>query len=210
MSHYFDKQPHSKSNEVVVQVELAGLSFKMATDSGVFSHRHLDAATALLLGEAPAPPTCGDLLDLGCGTGAIAIALAMRSPDAQVWAIDTNTRALKLTADNAKRNKLDNIRTLSPDQVPAEIRFATIWSNPPIRIGKPALHELLLLWLGRLATGGSATVVVHKHLGSDSLQRWLVDNGHPTQRITSSAGFRVLQIDGPVRGGAEQARSSPQ
>ena len=75
-------------------------------------------------------------------------------------------------------------------------RFAAIWSNPPIRIGKPALHELLTRWLGRLTPDGVAHLVVHKHLGADSLQRWLTDDaGHHAERISTSGGYRILRID---------------
>jgi 16S rRNA G1207 methylase RsmC len=119
--------------------------------------------------------------------------MALRSPDATVWAVDVNERARTLCAGNAQRNGLGNVRVAAPDEVPEEVRFATIWSNPAIRIGKPALHAMLLRWFGRLESGGEAVMVVHKHLGSDSLQRWLTEQGYPTDRLSSSSGFRVLR-----------------
>jgi 16S rRNA (guanine1207-N2)-methyltransferase len=85
------------------------------------------------------------------------------------------------------------VRVATPDEVPTDVTFDCIWSNPPIRIGKPALHEMLLTWLARLTPAGTATMVVHKHLGGDSLQRWLIEQGHPTERIASSSGYRILQ-----------------
>src|SRR5262249_49028650 len=145
----------------------------MATDRGVFSHGHLDTGTSLLLREAPAPGATGDLLDLGCGSGAIALTMALRSPRARVWAVDVNARALELTAANAARNGV-TVQAASPDEVPEDVRFATIWSNPPIRIGKAQLQRLLRRWLSRLTDDGTAVLVVQKHLGADSLQRWLV------------------------------------
>lgn len=187
-----------ESATVAVDVALGDVAFTMLTDRGVFSHGHLDTGTSLLLREAPPPAERGDLLDLGCGSGAIALTMALRSPDATVWAIDTNARARALTETNAERNGLTNVRVAAPDDVPAEISFATIWSNPPIRVGKVALHALLLRWLGRLVEVGDAVLVVQKHLGADSLQRWLTEHGHPTERIVSKAGFRVLRI-GPGR-----------
>ncbi len=192
MSHYFDNKQHVISDEIIVDVGLADVAFAMATDRGVFSHGHLDTGTGLLLREAPTPPTTGNLLDLGCGSGAIALTLALRCPDATVWAVDINQRARALTAANAERNGVNNIRVVSPEQVPAEVQFATIWSNPPIRIGKQALHALLLDWLGRLASDGQAILVVQKHLGADSLQQWLTGESYPTERIASRAGFRLL------------------
>lgn len=193
-SHYFDGQPRVASSTEVVDVSLADVAFTMLTDRGVFSHGHLDTGTAVLLREAPAPPQRGTFLDLGCGSGAIALTLAKRSPQSTVWAVDVNERARELAASNAERNHVDNVRVAAPDEVPDDLRFDLIWTNPPIRIGKAALHELLLAWLERLAVGGSAVLVVQKHLGADSLQRWLVDQGHPTERIASHAGFRLLHV----------------
>jgi 16S rRNA G1207 methylase RsmC len=197
VTHYFDEHPAVASDVAIVDVALPDVAFTMATDRGVFSHGHVDTGTSLLLREAPAPAATGDLLDLGCGSGAIALALALRSPGAQVWAVDVNARALELTAANAVRNGVTTIHAVLPDDVPEDLRFATMWSNPPIRIGKQPLQRLLQRWLSRLAPGGTAVIVVQKHLGADSLQRWLGEQGHPAQRIVSRAGFRLLQVDAP-------------
>jgi 16S rRNA (guanine1207-N2)-methyltransferase len=193
VAQYFDEQPNVASAKEVVDVALPGVAFTMATDRGVFSHGHLDTGTGLLLREAPPPAAGGNLLDLGCGAGAIALTMALRSPAATVWAVDVNERARRLTADNAARNGVTNVRVAGPDEIPGDVRFATIWSNPPIRIGKAALHELLLQWLGRLLAEGTAVLVVQKHLGADSLQRWLVEQGYDTDRIASRQGFRLLR-----------------
>jgi 16S rRNA (guanine1207-N2)-methyltransferase len=158
----------------------------------VFARDGVDPGTKLLLLEAPAPPATGDLLDLGCGYGPIAVALARRSPGATVWAVDVNERARALTVANSAA--LGNVRVAAPEEVPGAIRFETIWSNPPIRIGKAALHELLLAWLPRLAPGGRALLVVQKHLGADSLARWLDERGFPTTRLCSRVGYRLLEV----------------
>ena len=192
VSHYWSENPEVASSTEAVDVALPDVAFNMLTDRGVFSHGRLDTGTSLLVREAPTPPAEGDLLDLGCGAGPIALTLAKRSPAATVWAVDTNERARALAATNAERNRVGNIVAASPDEVPGEIEFAAIWSNPPIRIGKAALHDLLLTWLPRLAPGGAAVFVVQKHLGADSLQRWLGEQGFPTERLASKAGFRLL------------------
>ena len=193
MAHYFDETQGVDSDLRSVDVALADVAFTMQTDRGVFSHGHVDTGTALLLREAPTPPARGDLLDLGCGSGAIALTLALRAPEATVWAVDPNERARDLTAENAKRNGITNVRVCAPDEVPDDIEFATVWSNPPIRIGKTALHDLLDHWLRRLGEAGSAVLVVQKHLGADSLQRWLSEQGFPTERLASRGGFRLLR-----------------
>jgi 16S rRNA (guanine1207-N2)-methyltransferase len=193
-TQYFDEQPGAPSDPVIVDVTLPDTAFAMETDRGVFSHGHLDTATSLLLRTALPLASRGDVLDLGCGAGAIALAMARRSPDATVWAVDVNERARDLCTRNARRNGIETIRVAHPDDVPDDITFATIWSNPPIRIGKRALHELLLTWLGRLRPDGTAALVVQKHLGADSLQRWLEEHGLRCERVTSKAGFRVFDV----------------
>jgi 16S rRNA (guanine1207-N2)-methyltransferase len=194
VGHYFEEQPAVASSTSTVDVVVPGASFTMHTDRGVFSHGRLDTGTAVLLRSAPALPPSGVALDLGCGAGPIAIAMALRSPGLDVWAVDVNERARALCAANAAAAGAGNVRVAAPDEVPAAVRFDVIWSNPPIRVGKDALHDLLLTWLARLAPGGEAVLVVQKHLGADSLQRWLVGSGWPTSRAASAKGYRVLHI----------------
>lgn len=192
-SHYFDEEPTTESAPRDVTLLLPDVQLMLRTDRGVFGYDRIDPGTKLLLLKAPAPAAAGDLLDLGCGTGAVALTMASRSPASTVWAIDVNERARDLCRANAERNALTNVRVCAPDEVPDTARFGTIWSNPAIRIGKPALHAMLLRWLGRLTDDGAAVLVVHKHLGSDSLQTWLVAQGFPTERLASSSGYRILR-----------------
>ena len=86
------------------------------------------------------------------------------------------------------------MHAVGPDEVPADLRFAAIWSNPPIKIGKEPLHRLLLDWLGRLTPDGRARLVVHKHLGGDSLAEWLASEGFATNRVGSRKGYRLLEV----------------
>lgn len=169
-----------------------GLSFDLTTDRSTFSPTRLDPGTALLLGAAPDPPDHGRFLDLGCGYGPIACALAQLAPGADVVAIDVNERARDLCAANAAALGLTNVSVCSPDDAD-DGTFDLIWTNPPIRVGKAALHEVLLRWLGRLAPTGAAVLVVNRHLGADSLQRWLSDEGFPAERLASKKGYRLLR-----------------
>lgn len=197
--HYFTAEPASAEERRTVEVELAGRRLVVETAAGVFSPDHVDHGTHVLLRHAPQPPAQGDLLDLGCGWGPVTLELALRSPQARVWAVDVNRRALDLVRRNAARAGLTDVRTAEPDDVPADVRFATIWSNPPIRVGKDALHALLLRWLPRLEPGGSAWLVVGRNLGADSLQRWLGEQlpAHRVERAASAKGFRVLGVTAP-------------
>lgn len=200
--HYFTAVPASSDERRAIEVEIAGRVVEVETAGGIFSPGHIDAGTRVLLKELSAPPV-GDLLDLGCGWGPIALTMASLTPRATVWAVDVNERALDLTRRNAQKLGLSNVRAVFPQQVPAHIQFSEIWSNPPIRVGKSVLHDLQLTWLPRLVPGASAFQVVQKNLGADSLQAWLnstfssVDpraKMHAnTVRIASSKGFRVLE-----------------
>jgi 16S rRNA (guanine1207-N2)-methyltransferase len=192
--HYFTEQPAAAHRPGLVHVLLPGLHLELETDAGVFSAGRLDPGTRLLLDTAPAPPPAGDLVDVGCGYGPLALVLAARSPAARVWAVDVNQRALGLCARNAARAGLANVRTAAPTEPGLPARVDAIWSNPPLRIGKQALHTLLAGWLGRLTPDGSAHLVVQRHLGSDSLHRWLEAEGWPVERVASRAGYRVLKV----------------
>ncbi|HEX5945600.1 MAG TPA: methyltransferase [Acidimicrobiales bacterium] len=192
--HYFSPRPDAPSRPSRVRLDLPDLSLELQVDRGVFSAGRIDPGTKVLLLEAPAPPSTGDVLDLGCGYGPIALALAMRAPQATVWAVDVNERALDLTRANASAAGLGNVRVATPDGVPDDVRFAAIWSNPPVRVGKAVLHDLLSTWLLRLTPAGRALLVVQKHLGSDSLHRWLQQQGWHVDRLTSRMAYRVLEV----------------
>ena len=199
---YFETVPAAAAAPRTIAVNVGGRQLAFTTDSGVFSPDRLDAGTRLLLLEAP-PLTAGDrrVLDLGCGWGPIACFAGASAGAAQVLAVDVNERALALTAGNAERNGVGNVTVARPDEVSPARRFDRILCNPPIRVGKAALHGLLATWLDRLATGGRAHLVVHRHLGSDSLARWLAQRDHPVDRLVSRSGYRLLEVRPRAGGG---------
>jgi 16S rRNA G1207 methylase RsmC len=199
--HYFSAEPASAAERRQLRVFLAGQELIVETAAGVFCPDRVDMGTAVLLAQAPAPPPLGNLLDLGSGWGPIALSLGLLSPQASIWAVDVNQRALALARDNAKALGINDFRAMTPDEVPTDIYFDAIWSNPPIRVGKTALHEMLLTWLPRLEAGGAAYLVVQKNLGADSLQRFLSDRlgarepgAFTVARHTTAKGFRVLAV----------------
>ncbi len=193
MSHYFDS-PTGPAQRRAITVELFGHALTLETAPGVFSADGLDHATAILLRTCP-PPTAGRVLDLGCGWGPIAIGLTLASPALHVDAVDVNERARALCEANAVRAGVpDRVHVLAPEEVDPQVRYAEIWSNPPIRVGKAALHALLLPWLPRLSPARVARLVVGKNLGADSLQRWLDEQGWPCTREASAKGFRVFSV----------------
>jgi len=197
--HYFSQHPAAAHRPGAVHVVLPDVHLELETDAGMFSPGRLDAGSRLLLETVPPPPASGDLLDLGTGYGPLALVMAARSPGGVVWAVDVNERALELCARNAERGGLANVRCVTPGTAGLPGQFSLLWSNPPIRIGKQALHDLLGTWLARLAPGAPGYLVVHRHLGADSLHRWLADTGWDTTRIAARGGYRVLRA---VRGEA--------
>ncbi|MBB5996331.1 class I SAM-dependent methyltransferase [Streptomonospora salina] len=210
--HYFDAAPAAASRPASVDLVLPDVHLRLGTDRGVFSADRVDLGTRVLLESVPAPPAGGRLLDLGCGYGPVALAMAARAPRASVLGVDVNARAVDLARRNAADNRLYNVdfhmvdangspaedSDRSPDALSPEGPFDAVWSNPPIRIGKPALHALLRTWLGRLAPGGAAHLVVQRNLGADSLHRWLEQEaGLAADRAASRAGYRVLRVQAP-------------
>ena len=199
VDHYFSAAPGAGSAPREVELILPeGRLIRLVTDRGVFSAGRVDPGTRTLLVEGPALPEgpC-TVADVGCGYGAIAVALALRGgPDATIWAVDVNDRARDLCRANALANGVaDQVRVVGPQEVPADLVLDQVWSNPPIRVGKEVLHQLLTTWLGRLrAPDGRAALVVHKHLGADSLATWLATQGWPTERLVSRAGYRILSV----------------
>lgn len=223
--HYFTAQPASQAQSHTVSYRARGIDYVVTTSDGVFSARELDRGTRVLLDKVPVnatiaqassidtaasagreqstdtspaksmPPLCADI---GCGWGAISLALANEYPCADVVAVDVNERALELTRKNAQALQLSHIQT-ADTATAMEIAkkrggIDLIWSNPPIRIGKEALHDLLLTWLAALKPEiGEAYWVVQKNLGADSLTVWLNEQGYPSEKIASQKGFRIIR-----------------
>jgi 16S rRNA G1207 methylase RsmC len=191
--HYFSADPAVAFKRSPVVASVWGHELHLTSGSGVFANGRVDIGTSILFRETE-PPAAGRILDLGCGFGVIGLAIAVAAPTAVVTAVDVNERAVLLANENAASLGVgDRFLAATPDGVDTTATYDEIWSNPPIRIGKQALHELLLTWLPRLAPGGRAVMVVGKNLGADSLQRWLGEQGYPTERLASAKGFRVLE-----------------
>ena len=196
-NHYFASSPEGPLVTREITVNLNGNKTQVLTAGGIFSPEHIDQGTQVLLSHIEAANPTGTFLDIGCGWGPIALALALHSPKATIYAIDVNERSLELTKMNADKLGITNIIVCKPEDVPDDVVFDEIWSNPPIRVGKKVLHEILNHWINKLVRGGTARLVVQKNLGSDSLHKWLVEEftpGFESTRIDSSKTFRVLKV----------------
>ena len=197
VEHYFSASPAGEFRTAEIQVSLAGHDITVETSGGIFSPDHVDAGTEALLAHVPSPPVTGNLLDIGCGWGPITLSLALESPEATVYAVDVNERARELTERNARRAGVTNVVVAAPEDVPETVGFDAIWSNPPIRVGKAELHAIIQAWIPRLNPGASAFLVVAKHLGADSFEKWLGTEfgaSHAVSRATNHKGFRVIEV----------------
>ena len=197
--HYFTASPAGPAEEREHSFVIRGTRHTVTTASGVFSADRLDKGTQVLLDRVPDPPESGLLLDLGCGWGPIATIMSLESPNADVWAVDVNSRAVDLTQRNAQSNGAKGVRALKAEEAltssqESDTRFDVIWSNPPVRIGKDAMHEMLLAWLGRLIPTGVAYLVVQRNLGADSLITWLNGQGFQASKYASKKGFRIIEV----------------
>ena len=195
--HYFSDTPKGPDHRRDNTVTLRGRDYVVQVASGTFSPGGLDRGTKVLLDTVPPPALSGVVVDVGCGWGPITLALAAEAPDAQVYAVDINPRARELTAHNAEKSGFSNVTVIEPDGFSDTTTIDTLWSNPPIRIGKKALHELLTTWLHRLSPDGDAWLVVAKNLGAQSLLTWLNtshDGAFTAVRRGRDKGFHVIHV----------------
>jgi 16S rRNA G1207 methylase RsmC len=194
--HYFSEQPAGQSKITEVTVDLEGQTFSLKAASGTFSSTRLDTGTRVLLGESQHFPLTGSVLDIGCGWGPISLAIARLRPETEVWGLDINSRSLEMARQNALALGLENFTGALKAEIPADLEFDGIWSNPPIRIGKAALHGLMEEWIPRLKTGASAMLVVQKQLGAESFQSWLTARftGCDVAKHSIDKGYRVIRV----------------
>lgn len=194
--HYFSENPEAQVKTHTVSFELEGRSFELTAASGTFSSTRLDPGTRVLLKESKLFPESGTVLDIGCGWGPIALSIATLRPGTKVFGLDINARSLELAASNAASLGLENFESVRAEQIPEDIFFDAIWSNPPIRVGKAVLHGLLETWLPRLNQGASAMLVVQKQLGAESLQKWISETfpDFAVEKHSLDKGYRVIRV----------------
>jgi 16S rRNA (guanine1207-N2)-methyltransferase len=194
--HYFSATPSGEARLRPVSFSVADQELTLNAAAGTFSSEKLDKGTAVLLKLSNRFPSTGRVLDLGCGWGPIGISIAKLQPGTEVWAVDVNSRSVELANQNSKELLIENFKAVTPEQLPTDLKFNEIWSNPPIRIGKPALHQLLMTYLERLTESGRAMLVVQKQLGAESLLSWLADQNSQWRvtRVLNEKGYWVIEV----------------
>ena len=201
MNQYFDEIPQVESRPVKVSFNYDGNDLIFTTDRGVFSYEKIDKATRILLdifnekyyGQKPR-----SIADVGCGYGVIAICMAKKYPQSEITAIDVNQRALELCKKNVVENNIENVFAESASKYDDE-KYDLIISNPPIRVGKEALYELLSYWSKKLNDKGQMWLVIAKNLGADSVAAYLeFELKLNVKRVASKKGFRVLKCENPA------------
>lgn len=195
---YYTADPSSQSRPVACAFPYRGYGLNFMTDAGVFSKGELDQGTRLLLDALPA--LNGEVLDLGCGWGAIGVSLAKANPDCHVVMADVNHRALGLSRDNLTRNGVQ-AEVIESDGMAAlmERRFDAVVTNPPIRAGKQVIYKMFADSASCLNPGGALYLVIRKQQGAESCMKYLKTLFAQVEKISKSSGFWVLKASEPVK-----------
>lgn len=192
MSHYFENDKNLVSDIKPFNISVNGNSFTFNTDNGVFSKGELDYGTSLLIQNVLKKSLTGDILDLGCGYGAIGIIIS-KITNTNVTMTDINKRALHLTKMNAKKNGVSVNIIESDGYQNIEGMFDYIISNPPIRVGKKKLYELILDGKKHLKENGKLIIVIRKEQGALSLIKDM-SNDYKIEVLDKSKGFMIIEL----------------
>ncbi|MGY4691830.1 class I SAM-dependent methyltransferase [Salibacterium sp. K-3] len=192
-NHYFKNNPGLHSEEKTINAVMRGRNMSFISDHGVFARNEVDFGTRLLVDAFTWPEQDGDILDMGCGYGAVGICLA-RETTRTVWMADVNERALGLAERNAEAERLHNIIVLKSDLFSSveKTNFSSIVTNPPIRAGKQTVHKLFEKAYDHLASGGSFWTVVQKKQGAPSAKEKLMSMFPRVDVVTKQKGYYIF------------------
>jgi len=191
MAHYFTNEDNIKNNFKEIKFELKGREYQFITNSGVFSKDGLDFGTKTLLNNLPLEKMHGKILDFGCGYGVIGIFLALNT-DAYIDMVDINLRALKLAKDNSIKNKANVNIYESNIYTNIKNKYNYIVTNPPIRVGKKILYEILFDAKKHLLPKGELWLVINKDQGAKTAVRDL-EKIYKVEIVDKNKGFFVIR-----------------
>ena len=193
---YYTADPTSQSKPVPCAFPYRGHGLNFMTDAGVFSKGELDVGSRLLIDALPA--FTGDVLDIGCGWGAMGIAVAKANKEAHITMVDVNRRALDLCRQNCERNRV-TAEVIESDGM-AEVmgrKFDAIITNPPIRAGKQVIYKMFADAAVSLREDGALYLVIRKQQGAESCVKYLKTLFNEVEKLDKSAGFWVLKAYEP-------------
>lgn len=190
MAHYFENDENLKSKEELKKVKINNQEFTFLTDNGVFSKKGLDFGTRSLLETIDIENISGKILDFGCGYGPIGIYIA-KMTGGEVHMIDVNRRSLELARKNAYLNHA-NVN-IYESNIYSNIldKFDYIISNPPIRVGKKVLYQILFEAKDHLNKNGKLWIVINKNQGAKSLVKDL-EKEYKVEIKNKNKGFYII------------------
>lgn len=187
MSHYFTND-YVESKENKTKCIIKDTELTLITDNGVFSKKGLDFGTRSLLETID--NIKGQVLDFGCGYGPIGIYLK-KTYDVEVDAVDINERAMNLAKKNAELNKTNINIFESNIYENVNKKYDYIVTNPPIRVGKKILYQILFEAKEHLNVNGELWLVIHKDQGAKSLVKALEEK-YKVEIKNKNKGFYII------------------
>ncbi|PLR84960.1 MULTISPECIES: class I SAM-dependent methyltransferase [Bacillus] len=193
--HYYSKTQKVESDPNYWDYNLKGYSFRFKTDNGVFSKKDVDFGSRLLIETFVMPKPEGLVLDVGCGYGPIGLSIAKSFPDRTVHMVDVNERALALAKENAAANSVNNVSIYESDRLlnVADLGFAAILTNPPIRAGKTVVHDIFEQSFSLLVSGGELWVVIQKKQGAPSAIDKLKELYAEVETVEKKKGYCIIK-----------------
>ena len=190
--HYYTSAPTSAHEERRFTLEFAGKTLRFETDAGVFSKQHVDPGSLLLCKSLP-DSLCGDVLDMGCGWGAMTVMTLAAHPDVCMTMADVNERALALAVKNVQENAMTAKALISDGFSAIEGQFDAVITNPPIRAGKAVIYKMFEDARAHLKSGGALYLVIRKQQGAPSALKYLQTLYASAQVIERDAGYWIIE-----------------
>ncbi len=192
-SHYFTEQPKSKPGYGIISTYLGDRRFKFMTASGVFSKNHIDLGTRLLI-ENMVLPKQGSVLDLGCGYGAVGIAVAAFNPPLNVFMVDVNVRAIRLARKNVEINNVENamVKRGCLYEPVEDITFDCILSNPPVSAGMKIVKAMISEAPAHMAPKAGFQMVVKSKIAGKRFCSFFEEAFGNMRVLARGSGYRVL------------------
>ena len=192
--YYYTNTPTSEHEERSFRAVFAGKVLAFDTDAGVFSKQHGDPGSELL-GRSLPDDLSGDVLDMGCGWGAMTVMTLARFPKVNVTMADVNERALGLAVSNVEKNRMTATAVLSDGFEKIEGEFDAVITNPPIRAGKAVIYKMFEDAKEHLVSGGALYLVIRKQQGAPSALKSLKELYKKAEVIERDGGYWIIRCD---------------